>query len=550
MKPRNQMRNSEINNSVTGDSPSAIQNGAVFFSRLNIFLFNKMLPTMLNFLNERVPDAIDLLVKNLDLQPIAELIYRFYAISSVGNEEENILEWQKRGRFYEKLADQLVPSKGSDLHFAVSQFISGIFSLPFPESFPRDQVIEPFLNASWLNRLLGNIFNPSEAEDEEFFEEFREEFEESSLINGLGIISSILAASSSTALSVDSNEFISCLIGNFETFYDLLRRGSSVKFGRIRLEIVEMFGELLKCVPQTKNCENYIEGFKNARLLPTLLDFFFYYKQNNLLHEKVLIIIQIIFEGNDCFIPLIDQLLKEYNLKQRIVDAQRENDAHVQRPRGNRLPCMGYLTLIAESVIKWEVECQGKTMTTCSFVVSEVPEESWREYSNKTFKETRLKDKKVLGGIRPPVSLQEIFSSSDDSGDEILNYNSVFRSGDEEQLARYFCQQIIGNLPEQFLYADETFGDSSDDEEEEEDEEMYENSSDLELVFDNRKSSRRRSSSSKNLNLNVKSIEIPILMSQDDFDEEMFDSSFTSSLLSDSDEEDSEDEDEDDDYEM
>lgn len=541
MKPRHRMSNSTINNSVTGNSPSAIQNGAIFFSRLNIFLFNKMLSTMLDFLNERVPDALDLLANNLDLQPITELIYRFYAISTTGNEEENILEWLRKGKFYEKLADQLALSKGTDIHLAVSQFINGLFSLPFPDTFPRDQVIKPFLNATWLNKLLGNIFNS--ADDEEIEAEFRDEVEQSSLINGLEIISSVLRASNESP-SVVSNEFISCLIEHFETFFDLLKRGNGQtlqltsgkveSFGRVRLEIVEMLCELLGCIPEVKHCEMYVEGFKNNRLIPTLLDAFFYYKQNNILHEKIVKIFQIIFEKSNSFVPLIDQLLIEYNLKQRIVDAQRENDAHVQRPRGNRLPVMGHLTLIAESLIKWESQIQGKQMTTCSFVVSDVPEESWREYTNKTFKETRLRDKKVLGGIKAPISLHEMISSSEDSGDELLNYNSVFRSGDEEQLARYFCQQIIGNLPEQFLYADATFSDESEDSEDSDD--------DIELVFDSRKSSRRKHHS-------IKSIEIPILMSQDDFDEEMFDSSFTSSLLSDSDTN-SESDSENEDYEM
>ena len=60
---------------------------------------------------------------------------------------------------------------------------------------------------------------------------------------------------------------------------------------------------------------------------------------------------------------------------------------------------------------------------------------------------------------------------------------------------------------------------------------------DFELIFDSRKSSRRKF---KIISNSVKSIEIPILMPQDDFDEDMFDESFTSSLLSDDSEEDDE----------
>ena len=179
MKPRRITSHSVINNSVTGDSPSAIQNGAIFFSRLNIFLSSKMLPTMIHFLNENVPNAIDLLLNNLDLQPIAELLYRFYAISSndSGSDSVDILGWLKRGKFYEKLSDRLSPSKGSDLHFSVSQFISGLFSLPFPETFPREQIMKPFLNSAWLNRLLSNIFGGMEDSDNTEESEFIKESE-------------------------------------------------------------------------------------------------------------------------------------------------------------------------------------------------------------------------------------------------------------------------------------------------------------------------------------------------------------------------------------
>lgn len=546
MKPRHET--AVINNSVTGDSPSAIQNGAIFFSRLNIFLFNKILPVMINFLKERVPNAIELLVNNLDLQPISELLYRFYALYTG---ENDILNWLKVGKFYELLEDQMIPGKGTDLHMAVSQFIKGLFSLPFPDNFPRTHVISPFLNPLWLNTLLRNIF--SEYEDAEDVES-KEEMEQSSIVNGLQIISSILKASRDFDSEDDENFlgeiFVSCLIENFETFFDILKRsnygnlllttGKVEIFGRIRLEIVKMFSEILICLPLTKNCENFIEKFKEIGIIPLLLDFFFYYNQNNLLHELVVEIIKEVFTEDyekTPFNPLIDQIIKEYNLRQKIVDAQRENDSQVQKPLGNRLAFMGHLTLIAEIIINWETNSLEITKTG-NFIISSVPEESWREYTNKTFRETRLKDKKVLGGIKPPISMHEMISSSEDSGDELLNYNSIFRSGDEEQMARYFCQQLIGNFPENFLYADES-----------EESEDSDSDDDMEIVFS---SEVNRSKSGKSRN--VKSIEIPILMPQDDFDEEMFDNSFTSSLLSDSEDDNDEsgDEDYDDekDYEM
>lgn len=532
-------KNSQIiNTCVTGDSPSSIQNGAIFFSRLNIFLFTKMLSTMINFLDERVPDALDLLVENLDLQPINELLYRFYALGKIESDSQgnvDVIEWLRDGGFHDKLADQLLISKGTDLHMAVAHFITGLFSLPFSENFPRDRIIKPFLSRSWLYRLLGNIFN-NEAEESFNGSEFElEDCKQSSLIHGIEIITEILKFSREVFVGNSVDSFVSGLMENFETFFDILKQkpmkfslelstGKVEVFGRVRLGVAGMFAEVLNSLPQTKQCEIFVKKIKDFELIPTLLDSFFIYRQNNFLHQIVVRQIGIIFESPEKFDSLITQILTDYSFRQKIVQFQKENDAHVERPRGNRLPFMGHLTQISESIVKWEMN--NNKMTTCRFIVSDVNDEPWREYCNKTLKETKLRDKKILGGIKPPKSFDEMLSNSDD---EILDYNAVFRSGNEEQMARYFCQQIIGNLPEQFLYANggNYSGSSSEDYDSDDD-------NDFDFVFETSKHNKKREKSTK------KSIEIPLLMAQDDFDEEMFDSSFTSSLLSDSDESSSE----------
>lgn len=547
----------QVNTSVTNNSPSSIQNAAIFFSRLNIFLFSKMPSIMLRFLNERVPNALDLLVNNLDLQPICELLYRMFALKEGG--DDMMLEWLKNGDFYDKLASQLNPFKGPDLHVATYQFVLGLFALPFPDQLPRDRVIFPFLSHSWLIRLLENIFVEIEA-GSDFSIDFVEESKQSSLINGLSILTSILEASHDIKKQFAADAFISAINDNFETFFDLLQRPCGIElsltsgrieaFGRVRLCAAQLFTEILSSLPETRQCESFVKGFRDVKLVPIMLDAFFHYKQNSLLHEIVVHMIEIIFESPVHFEVLIQQCLQDYSLRQRILKFQKENDSHVQRPRGNRLPLMCHLTQIAECIIKWETN--ANQLTRCSFAVSNVQDEPWREYKNMTFKETQFKDSKVLGGIRPPVALDEMISSSEvDSEDEFLNYNSVFRSGDEEKMARYFCQQIIGNLPEQLLYVDES----------EDSEDLDEDGSDsFEFVFhqSTQPSTMQQPQKQRFKHKNVKSIEIPILMTQDDFDEEMFDDSFTSSLLSLSESEtesESEDEDEEDanndgDYEM
>lgn len=646
MPVRSPFVSTPINTSITGNSPSAIQNAAIFFSRLNIFLFNRMTGAMLSFLDERVPNAIELLIDNLDLQPISELIYRLYALYSTSIPmnmrsspvldsvpPSDVLSWLNKHNFYDHLARRLNPRFGPDLHFSIKQFISGLFSLPFPEQLPRDQILNPFLRKSWLDLLLENVFS-IECDDSESTSipaDLIEEFSQSSQLNGIKIISLILSTSrqvkSKFNVPVDLDEFIATLIDNFDTFFDILKHsvappasefldltsGKIAVFGRVRLCVVEMFFELISSVSLVENEQNrqfYMKFIYEKKLIPILVDSFFYFKQNSFLHEIIVKLVKTILSSSlSAGLPsslslLAEQLLKDSSLRNKIITAQRENDSFVERPRCNRLPFMGHLTLLSKCILDWEEDM--KEITSTGFTVSLsasgyssaeiVDEEAWREYCNKSFKETLRKDSQILGGIKPPISMDEMFnnnSNSSSSGSEVegeeedhlLDYNAIFTSGNEEQLARYFCQQIIGNIPGQFLFEaddedddemtldefeheisddsdDDDFEDgefsnlilststsSSDDEEEEEgnsSEDSNSNSNANNISRSRHYSRKYHQNNRRHRNSSTtKSIEIPILLgNNDNFDEEMemmFETSFSSFISSSEEESSSED---------
>lgn len=99
--------------------------------------------------------------------------------------------------------------------------------------------------------------------------------------------------------------------------------------------------------------------------------------------------------------------------------------------------------------------------------------EEWNEYIQKSYKETKIRDTLVLGGVKPPLPAPSV-----DEG--FVSFNAVFSSGNDEQvvasliiglltslsvqLARYFCQQIIGNLPDNFMFVHNDDDDDEDDE--------------------------------------------------------------------------------------
>lgn len=567
-----------INTSVTDGSPSAIQNAAIFFSRLNIYLLGKMQSTMLLYLQERVPNAMYLLVKNLDLQPITELLYRFYALPAINYStpsnvvassssrsstpvqgvDFDVFTWLQEAKLYQYLAAQFRPSATQEDHQSAAQFIIGLFNLPYPESSSKTPLLEPFIAPSWLHSLLRAIFDDSA----DGHGPIEPENEESALIAGLQVLTAIFKAIRQFKAQHAATPFVRAFLETAETIFDLLNPTTkSVKManlpcgrvqvlGRVRLAAVEMLIECVALVAEEdvgtntgtdtdsgtntdaeSSClddsvhASVIELFKTHRFTAWMLEAVFsQFPHNSFLHAAFVRYIKLL-----CSNPaLVQELLRpvEDDLKHAIIRAQRDNDACLAQPRQNRLPFMGHLIAVAETLCALD-ERRSASEKTAAFTVRDA---SWHEFATKSLKEALNRKTRVLGGIRPPLAPADL-SSSDEGGehggsgsfdaiggnqDGFLDYNAVFGSGDEEQLARYFVQQIIGNAPHQFLYdeyhrrfsggADSSDGDDDSDDAaaaatDDDDDEM----------------GRRRG------------IEIPLLLGHGDFDEMMFEASFADS---------------------
>jgi hypothetical protein len=105
---------------------------------------------------------------------------------------------------------------------------------------------------------------------------------------------------------------------------------------------------------------------------------------------------------------------------------------------------MGHITLISDEIFKL-LEQHGEDLK--STLLSELEHEDWLEYGEVAYRETKVKDAMVLGGTRaPPPPTDETPSS----------FTGIFSTGTDEQLARYFCQQVIANLPNRFIFTDDS----------------------------------------------------------------------------------------------
>lgn len=167
---------------------------------------------------------------------------------------------------------------------------------------------------------------------------------------------------------------------------------------------------------------------------------------------------------------LILSLFREGQITSRILKTQRINDGAVycaraglawltdrQRPRGNRLNHMGHITLISDEIFKF-LEAHGDEMS--ALLGEHVGHEEWAEYRELSHRETKIRDGTVLGGTKaPPPPSEELGSAG------TATFNSIFSAGSDEQLARYFCQQVIANLPSRFAFSEEGDEGASDDDE-------------------------------------------------------------------------------------
>ncbi|EPZ34588.1 SIT4 phosphatase-associated protein family domain-containing protein [Rozella allomycis CSF55] len=207
--------------------------------------------------------------------------------------------------------------------------------------------------------------------------------------------------------------------------------GKMIPLGAERLKLCELFAELFRLQSREINLA-MIEN----KVLFSCLDLFFEFQWNNFLHSTVCDMLINVFGGPpESNKELILSVFRDAKISQRIVYAQKLNDATVAKPRGLRLGYMGQVTIIVDEILKLlEEQPEYKDL-----LAEYIKDDDWQEFINKAYHETKQRDSQPLGGQKPDVE-SNILS---DLGAE------------QEQLARFLTQKITNDLPDTFFFTDE-----------------------------------------------------------------------------------------------
>ncbi|KAJ3814114.1 SIT4 phosphatase-associated protein-domain-containing protein [Lentinula aff. lateritia] len=172
--------------------------------------------------------------------------------------------------------------------------------------------------------------------------------------------------------------------------------------------------------------ERLKKRFLELNVLGVLLDLFFEFPWNNFLHNAVYDILHQILtgqvdtkrrsEGSRGYNrELILSLFRDAQLMYRIVEGQRRNDEESAKPRTPRLGYMGHLTLISEDVLtaldRYPDSLRDEIMQYAPRGLdTEHGKGSWDEYVTGRYRETKVRDTRLLGGGKPAVGLSGINS--------------------------------------------------------------------------------------------------------------------------------------------
>ncbi|GAN04154.1 extragenic suppressor of kinetochore protein [Mucor ambiguus] len=159
--------------------------------------------------------------------------------------------------------------------------------------------------------------------------------------------------------------------------------------------------------------------FVDNKAMPICVDLFFAFPWNNFLHYVIYDMLHQVFNGRmDVGLnrSLAISILKDGQLTDKIVIAQKANDEECAKPKGMRAGYMGHLTFISDEIMKL---FEGYPETIVLVVKDDIDMEGWNTYCNNELKETKDRDQLPLGGLRPNDDLDVPQSDEEDDEDAL-----------------------------------------------------------------------------------------------------------------------------------
>ncbi|ESK85608.1 phosphatase associated protein [Moniliophthora roreri MCA 2997] len=137
-----------------------------------------------------------------------------------------------------------------------------------------------------------------------------------------------------------------------------------------------------------------------------LLDLFFEYPWNNFLHSAVFDVLSQMMSGpvdagSGWNRELVVSVFRDAKVMHRLVDAHKQNEESVAKPKGLRLGYMAHLHRLTETIL----DCLSRYPPELRLLLIQyAPDPGWDQYITSTFNKTRDDNSKLLGGGRPNIS--------------------------------------------------------------------------------------------------------------------------------------------------
>ncbi|KAL0093205.1 SIT4 phosphatase-associated protein-domain-containing protein [Phycomyces blakesleeanus] len=255
--------------------------------------------------------------------------------------------------------------------------------------------------------------------------------------------------------------------------------GEQASLGFERLRICELFAELLHCsnmsnlnttalneslTPESPNPDQTQKSDENTKddkpkpahdndddlfsigdylkqkyvehkVMPICVDLFFSFPWNNVLHYVVYDMLHQVFNGRvdkGLNRSLIISILKDGQLTDWIIKAQKLNDIESAKRKGTRLGYMGHLTFISDEIVK---VFEGYPESILNTVKDDIDLDAWNKYCSGELRDTKERDRLPLGGARPNDDPDHI--SDDEEGDEEDDSRGV-----PSQFSRYLVHHV------------------------------------------------------------------------------------------------------------
>jgi len=357
---------------------------ASYTSRVAGVLLQKKVAETIAYMKDK-KGIISSFIKHLGNSSVMDLLLKVIA-SEDTPDGAGILEWLCKTDLISSLVGKFDPKLSFEVHENAAQALVDIVAIsvassssPLIAQLESDEMIKTLFGF-----MLGDGLN-------------------SSLLHGLSVLIELLKRHindhhDETTTVEQLPPLLQLVVNNLEKFNNFLVNPSSSNekndaklllpsglmepLGFHRLKIIEFFAILARS--NYKCIDNVIIKFN---ILNTCLDLFFRYMWNNFLHFTVEQMIQGILDGENE--DMKKHLLIDCQLIKRIVEAHKENESELTKPKGVRRGYMGHLTTISAGLLQTASADPGVEK-----LLSEIPE--WHEYVKGPLAQTRERESRRL----------------------------------------------------------------------------------------------------------------------------------------------------------